>query len=58
MASKARILITNSVAFAQHFDQIIYLRRGIIVEQGPYTKLAANSDGELFKLTYVLRLTV
>ncbi|KZV64400.1 P-loop containing nucleoside triphosphate hydrolase protein [Peniophora sp. CONT] len=52
LASKARILITNSVAFAQHFDQIVYLRRGIIVEQGPYTKLAGNAEGELFKLIH------
>lgn len=58
LASKARILVTNSVAFTQYFDHIVYLRRGIIVEQGPYTSLAANSEGELFKLMYVTCLSL
>jgi ATP-binding cassette, subfamily C (CFTR/MRP), member 1 len=50
LSTKARILVTNSVTFSQHFDQIIYLRRGIIVEEGSYAKLVANSQGELYKL--------
>ncbi|TFY83303.1 hypothetical protein EWM64_g713 [Hericium alpestre] len=50
LASKARILVTNSISFVRHFDNIVYLRRGIVLESGPYGKLIADSDSELSKL--------
>ncbi|KAI0080155.1 metal resistance protein YCF1 [Panus rudis PR-1116 ss-1] len=50
LATKARILVTNSIAFVRHFDQIVYLRRGIVIEQGSYDQLISNEEGALYKL--------
>ena len=36
LSSKARLLVTNSIAFLKQFDKIVYLRRGVILEQGSY----------------------
>ncbi|KAJ3872855.1 multidrug resistance-associated ABC transporter [Lentinula edodes] len=49
LASKARILVTNSIAFVKQFDQLVYLRRGIILESGDYTSLMSN-EGEVSRL--------
>lgn len=53
LSTKARILVTNSVHYASEFDHIIYLRRGIVLESGPYAKLMADQDSELSKVMYV-----
>ncbi|KIK17829.1 hypothetical protein PISMIDRAFT_110603 [Pisolithus microcarpus 441] len=50
LATKARILLTNSVAYLKHFDELVYLRRGIILEQGPLPMLMSNPDSEVRKL--------
>ncbi|KAI6120104.1 P-loop containing nucleoside triphosphate hydrolase protein [Pisolithus croceorrhizus] len=50
LATKARILLTNSVAYLKYFDELVYLRRGIILEQGPLPILMANPDSEVRKL--------
>ncbi|KAI6099033.1 hypothetical protein F5141DRAFT_1144217 [Pisolithus sp. B1] len=41
---------TNSVAYLKYFDELVYLRRGIILEQGPLPILMANPDSEVRKL--------
>lgn len=53
LSTKARILVTNSVHYASEFDHIVYLRRGIVLESGPYAKLIADQDSELSKVMYV-----
>ncbi|KAF5362251.1 hypothetical protein D9756_002523 [Leucocoprinus leucothites] len=50
LASKARILVTNSIAFVKQFDSLVYLRRGIILESGSYPELIANEDSEISRL--------
>ncbi|KAJ7760397.1 P-loop containing nucleoside triphosphate hydrolase protein [Mycena metata] len=50
LASQARILVTNSIAFVKQFDQIAFISRGIIRECGSYETLMQNSDGDLSKL--------
>jgi len=50
LATKARVLVTNNVAYLKYFDQIVYLRRGIILEHGPYNVLMENPDSEVRKL--------
>ncbi|KAF9442601.1 multidrug resistance-associated ABC transporter [Macrolepiota fuliginosa MF-IS2] len=50
LATKARILVTNSIAFVKQFDTLVYLRRGIILESGSYEELIANPEGEISKL--------
>ncbi|KAJ7583390.1 ABC transporter type 1, transmembrane domain-containing protein [Mycena floridula] len=50
LATKARILVTNSIAFIRQFDQLCFIRRGIILEFGPYDSLLANTDGEIARL--------
>ncbi|KAF8844780.1 P-loop containing nucleoside triphosphate hydrolase protein [Paxillus ammoniavirescens] len=50
LANKARILVTNSIAYIKYFDQLAYLRRGIILECGSYRQLLSNPDSEVRKL--------
>ncbi|KAG6837154.1 hypothetical protein H0H93_013744 [Arthromyces matolae] len=50
LATKARILVTNSIAFLKQFDQLVFIRRGIILENGPYDALISITEGELAKL--------
>ncbi|KIK60287.1 hypothetical protein GYMLUDRAFT_73760 [Collybiopsis luxurians FD-317 M1] len=50
LANKARILVTNSIAFVKQFDQLVYIRRGIILESGSYTSLMANEESEVSRL--------
>ncbi|TFY72025.1 hypothetical protein EVG20_g1007 [Dentipellis fragilis] len=52
LASKARILVTNSISFVRQFDKIVYLRCGIIIESGSFSKLIADSESELNKLIH------
>jgi hypothetical protein len=53
LATKARILVTNSISYLKYFDQLVYLRRGIILESGPYNDLMSNPDSEVRKLVCV-----
>ncbi|OJA12951.1 hypothetical protein AZE42_07484 [Rhizopogon vesiculosus] len=52
LATKARILVTNGIAYLKHFDKLVYLRRGIILECGAYNELMSNSDSETRKLVH------
>jgi ATP-binding cassette subfamily C (CFTR/MRP) protein 1 len=47
---QARILVTHSIAHIRQFDQVLYLRRGIVLEAGPPGALLAREDTELGKL--------
>ncbi|KAH7102795.1 metal resistance protein ycf1 [Auriculariales sp. MPI-PUGE-AT-0066] len=49
LRDKARILVTNTVAFVRQFDNIAFMRRGIILESGCYGAVMA-SQGELWRL--------
>ncbi|WVF70658.1 hypothetical protein IAT40_005451 [Kwoniella sp. CBS 6097] len=50
LKSKARILCTNAVTFLPQADQIVMLRRGIILERGKYDDAMTNTSSELYKL--------
>ncbi|PIL25024.1 ATP-binding cassette transporter [Ganoderma sinense ZZ0214-1] len=50
LATKARIVVTNSIHFLKHFDHICYVRRGVILENGTYAELVTNPERELHKL--------
>ncbi|KAH7930359.1 P-loop containing nucleoside triphosphate hydrolase protein [Leucogyrophana mollusca] len=50
LSTKARILVTNSIAYLRYFDQLAYIRRGIILECGSYSELLANPESEVRKL--------
>jgi ATP-binding cassette subfamily C (CFTR/MRP) protein 1 len=50
LASKARILVTHSVAHVRHFDKVMFVRRGIILDQGTPAEVLANRESELSKL--------
>lgn len=50
LSSKARILCTNAVTFLPQADQIISLRRGIVLERGTYEEAMNDSSSELYKL--------
>lgn len=50
LKNKARILCTNAVNTLQQTDQILMLRRGIIVERGSYEHCMSNPNSEVYKL--------
>ncbi|KAH9946530.1 metal resistance protein YCF1 [Amylocystis lapponica] len=50
LATKARILVTNSIHFLKQFDHVAYIRRGVILEYGSYDDLVNNTQTELYKL--------
>ncbi|KAF9473354.1 multidrug resistance-associated ABC transporter [Pholiota conissans] len=50
LATKGRILVTNSIAFISQFDTLAFVRRGIVLEQGSYMTLLANPNSEIAKL--------
>ncbi|KAG6908348.1 hypothetical protein DXG01_005166 [Tephrocybe rancida] len=50
LATKARILVTNSIAFLKQFDQLVYIRRGIILQNGSYDDIVSNTNGALSRL--------
>ena len=54
LSTKARIVATNSVAFLNRFDWLIFLRCGTIADCGTYSALLANPESHISKLMYVL----
>ncbi|KAI0629229.1 metal resistance protein YCF1 [Trametes polyzona] len=50
LATKARIVVTNSIHFLKQFTQVLYMRRGVILECGAYAELISNTQTELHKL--------
>ena len=52
LANKARILVTNSIAFLKQHDHLIFIRRGVVLESGTYDELIQREDGELSRLMY------
>ncbi|KAI0352362.1 metal resistance protein YCF1 [Trametes cingulata] len=50
LATKARIVVTNSIHFLKQFNHILYMRRGVILESGTYAELVSNPQTNLHKL--------
>lgn len=50
LKSKARILCTNAVTFLPETDDIVMLRRGIILERDSYKNVMGKPESELAKL--------
>ena len=50
--------MTNSIHFLKHFDQIHYMRRGVILERGTYPELVSNSATEIHKLMCVFLIVM
>jgi hypothetical protein len=48
------VVVTHSVSFLSKFDQLVYVRRGIIVESGSYTNLVGDKASHIYKLMSVL----
>lgn len=36
LASKARLLCTNAIPFVEQADELLFLRKGVIIERGEY----------------------
>lgn len=47
LGTKARVLVTHSVAFVRQFDQVAFIRRGIILESGTPEEVLVNPEGQL-----------
>ncbi|KAF8340537.1 metal resistance protein YCF1 [Cantharellus anzutake] len=50
LSQKARIVVTNSVASVREYDNLILIRRGIILERGSYEVIMQKPGSELCKL--------
>ncbi|KAF9518525.1 hypothetical protein BS47DRAFT_1388932 [Hydnum rufescens UP504] len=50
LSQKARIVVTNSVSFVREYDEILLLRRGIILESGCYKNIKKKPNSQLCKL--------
>jgi ATP-binding cassette subfamily C (CFTR/MRP) protein 1 len=50
LATKARILVTNTIIFLKQFDRLAFIRRGIILEFESFESCMANEHSELRKL--------
>ncbi|KAF8638952.1 hypothetical protein AX16_010426 [Volvariella volvacea WC 439] len=50
LGTKARILVTHSIAFVKQFDQLIFLRQGVILEFGHFDEITRNENAEISKL--------
>jgi len=46
-------MVTHSISFLSKFDQLAYVRRGIIVESGSYANLVADKASQVYKLMLV-----
>lgn len=49
LASKARLLCTNSIPFVQQADELLLIRKGVIIERGTYAS-AMSTESELSQL--------
>ncbi|KAK4704436.1 hypothetical protein P7C70_g1781, partial [Phenoliferia sp. Uapishka_3] len=49
LAGKARLLCTNAIPFCEQADELIFLRKGVILERGTYSA-AVLGDTELSRL--------
>lgn len=50
LSQKARVVVTNSVNHIKDYDEIILIRRGIILESGTYDDILKQPSSELCKL--------
>ncbi|KAG0053496.1 hypothetical protein BGZ83_000977 [Gryganskiella cystojenkinii] len=50
LANKTRILVTNGVNHLPDVDQIVVIKAGMIVQDGPYADLIQNEQGDLYRL--------
>lgn len=46
-------MVTHSISFLSKFDQLAYVRRGIIIESGSYANLAGDKASQVYKLMLV-----
>ncbi|KAF9361073.1 hypothetical protein BGX26_006161 [Mortierella sp. AD094] len=58
LAKKTRILITNGANHLKDADQIVVIKQGRISEDGQYTDLIKNEQGDLFRLVKESEMTV
>lgn len=49
LATKARLLSTNSIPFVQQADELVLIRKGVIIERGTYAS-AMRVESELSRL--------
>ncbi|ORY80748.1 P-loop containing nucleoside triphosphate hydrolase protein, partial [Leucosporidium creatinivorum] len=49
LAGKARLLCTNAIPYCEQADELIFLRKGVIIERGTYSS-AVTGDTELSRL--------
>jgi ABC-type multidrug transport system fused ATPase/permease subunit len=50
MEGKTRLLVTNQIQFLSYCDTVVALRKGKIIEQGPYAELSASPSSEISRL--------
>lgn len=53
LGQKARILVTNSVAYLSQTQSLLLMRSGIILEEDTYDSVEANPQSELYKFIHI-----
>jgi ATP-binding cassette, subfamily C (CFTR/MRP), member 1 len=49
LGQKARILVTNNLAYLSQTDSMLLMRSGIVLESSTYDSANSNPQSELFK---------
>ncbi|KAG8872786.1 hypothetical protein FRC20_009062 [Serendipita sp. 405] len=49
LGHKARVLVTNSIAYLSQTTDLVLMRSGIILENAPYSAIYTNAQSELYK---------
>ncbi|EEB89670.1 hypothetical protein MPER_12209, partial [Moniliophthora perniciosa FA553] len=54
LSTKARILVTNGISFLPQFDQLLFIRRGIVLEQGSFGRILNLFSRDIYVVDQIL----
>lgn len=49
LAGRARVVVTNGIAYLSQVDKLILMRGGIVLESDTYPHAMSDNDSELYK---------
>ena len=48
LAGRARVVVTNGIAYLPQVDKLLLMRGGIVLESDTYLHAMSNNDSELY----------
>jgi ATP-binding cassette subfamily C (CFTR/MRP) protein 1 len=48
LAGRARVVVTNGIAYLPQVDKLLLMRGGIVLESDTYPHAMSNNDSELY----------